>query len=523
MKNILVIRLGSIGDVVLASAPVINLKLSFSDSRIYFLTREQNAPLVRMMTGVDEVIALPRKISLLELFRTGEFFDKLGIDIICDLHGNFRSKYWMRHIAASVKAHYPKRRRERLLAVRLHRIDPIAPHTIDLYNAAVTDCGGDVYTRRPSLRLPRPYRSVDRKPIVAIAPGASYPTKQWPQERFKKLISELQDRGIADIFLLLTDNDKTIFESGSRQESSGTFIKINTPLPEVAAGIAAADLLLCNDSGLMHIGSAVGTPVLALFGPTHPTLGFAPRGWHDEIIQVEEPCRPCSLHGKKLCFRDKQYCFDRIEVDFVKAKVIDGLNKNAKNRPALFIDRDGTLIKEKGFLSDPEQVEPEEKSIEAIRMARSGGFKIIILSNQSGVARGYFGLEQVDRVNDRIRSLFAEQKAELDDILYCPYYELGTVKPFAQKSFMRKPAAGMIERAVKAHGINPFASYCIGDKLSDVRLAYSTGGRGILVRTGYGQDSVNRLTASDSFAPETITDNLFEAVKYIMTDIGTRL
>ncbi len=520
MKNILIIRLGSIGDVVLASAPLINLKLSFPDSKIYFLTREQNVPLVGLMPGVDEATPLPRKINLIRLFQTGEYFDSLGIDIVCDLHGNLRSKYWMRHIAASVKAQYPKRRRERMMAVKFDKIDPAPPHTIDLYNSAVKACGGDVFTRRPLLRLPEALKTTSNRPTVAIAPGASYAPKQWPLDRFRELIVKLSDNNIADIVLLLTEKEKGLGEQFETNKSANIKTLINAPLVEVASIIAGASLLLCNDSGLMHIGSAVGTPVLALFGPTHPTLGFSPRGWHDEVIQVDEPCRPCSLHGQKPCFRDQQYCFTRIDVDHVLSRITDRLEKNPKNNKALFIDRDGTLIKEKGFLSDPDQIEPETRSIEAVRMARSLGYKIIVLSNQSGVARGYFGLEQVELVNDRIKSLFAENNAAIDEIFYCPYHERGTIEPFAQKSFLRKPAAGMVEQAVHEFGINPFASYCIGDKLSDVCLAYSTGGKGILVRTGYGQESIGKLFSNDPFQPETVADNLYDAVKYIAKQSG---
>ncbi len=515
MKNILIIRLGSIGDVVLASAPLINLKLSFHDSKIYFLTREQNSPLVELMPGVDEIISLPQKISLSKLFQTGEYFDRLGMDIICDLHGNLRSQYLMRHIAASVKVKYPKRRRERMMAVKFDKIDPAPPHTIDLYNEAVKACGGDVFTRRPLLRLPESPKTASGRPAVAIAPGASYITKQWPPDRFKELIGGLSNNDKADVILLLTEKDKMLSEHFAAHESKNIKALIEAPLIDVVSEIAGADLLLCNDSGLMHIGSAVGTPVLALFGPTHPTLGFSPRGWHDEIIQVDEPCRPCSLHGQKACFRDQQYCLTRIDVDFVLSQITDRLEKNPKNNKALFVDRDGTLVKEKGFLSDPDQIEPEAKSFEAVRLARSLGYKIIVLSNQSGVARGYFGLEQVELVHNRIKSLFAENGAAIDEILFCPYFEHGTIEPFAQKSFLRKPAAGMVELAVHEFDINPVASYCIGDKLSDVRLAYSTGGKAILVRTGYGQESIGKLSPEDPFQPETVADNIYEAVKYI--------
>ncbi|MEW5925741.1 MAG: HAD-IIIA family hydrolase, partial [Candidatus Zixiibacteriota bacterium] len=280
--------------------------------------------------------------------------------------------------------------------------------------------------------------------------------------------------------------------------------------------IAGTSLLICNDSALAHIGSAVGTPVIAIFGPTHPTLGFWPRGLRDCILQVDEPCRPCSLHGKRSCYRDRQYCFERISVNDVLEKAMNVIKSNAGGEKALFVDRDGTLIKEKGYLRDPNEVEPEFKAVEAIKMAREAGYRIIGLTNQSGVARGYYDEDTVHRVNQRVLDIFSLKGAPVDEILYCPHYIKGELPQYAIECICRKPATGMLELASLRHNINPFNSFVIGDKLTDVQLAAVSGGRGILVRTGFGKQEEKLLQTPYVLAPEIITENFHEAVKYVV-------
>lgn len=519
MKKILVIRLGAIGDVILISPAILNLKLSFPDARIYFLTRRYVAGIAGQLAGVDEILDFPQKASLIDLFRMGEYLDRLGFDMVVDLHGNIRSKYLTKHIAAPVKVQYPKRRWERIKAVKWKKITHNPPHTIDLYNRAVEACGGKIYARRPVLRLEgggADEVSFDNTmPAVAIAPGASYPTKQWFPERFRLLAVEISKRIPANIVLILNGHDEEIETLRDTIPADRLKIIVNADLRELARIISENALLICNDSALSHLGSAVGTPVIALFGPTHPTLGFAPRGMRDVIMQVDEFCRPCSLHGKKSCYRDRQYCFENITVNTVFEKAAELTENDAGGVKALFIDRDGALIKEKGFLDDPGGVEPEYNAVEAVKMAREAGYKVIVISNQSGVARGYCTEDKVRLVNERILQIFAGNGADIDDIFYCPHYPGGVVPEYAVECNCRKPSPGMIEQACRKHSINPFLSYTIGDKRSDINLAYVTGGRGILVRTGYGRASEKKLENAASLRPEHIAENLFDAVKYI--------
>jgi len=523
MKKILVIRLSAIGDIILTSPAVLNLRLSFPDSIIFFLTRPRTSHIAKLIPGVGEVIEFPENASFIDLFKMGEFLDKMAFDMIIDLHGNFRSYYLMYRVSAPIKVHYGKRRWERFKAVcrgRGKRLNLLPPHTIDLYNAAVEKAGGRIYARRPSLRLPsrsgNPRLFENDRPIIAIAPGASYPTKKWPAERFRKLASAIHNNMAANIVFILTEHERELAGLNKEIPKEQIKILINEEITNLTGYLKQADILVCNDSALSHLGSAVGTPVITLFGPTHPTLGFAPRGMKDVIIQVDEPCRPCSLHGKKPCFREEQFCFTRITVDDVLSRINKMIKEKAKGEKSIFVDRDGTLIKEKEFIKDPEKVEPEEKSIEAIRLANSHGYKVVVISNQSGVARGFFEERDVRKVNERIVKIFHQHGAIIDDILYCPHYPGGSIPEYAINCACRKPSPGMIEKACEKHNINPFCSFVIGDKLSDIQLAYVTGGRGILVRTGYGRGKEALLKNSGSLEPETVADNLFNGVNYIL-------
>jgi len=517
MKKILIIRFGAIGDVILTSAAAINLKLSFPDSEIFYLTRRRTSGLIPLFPGVDEVLEFPQDASFRDLYRMGEYLDNLRFDIIVDLHGNLRSKYLMYHVTAPVKVQYDKRRWERIIAVYRKNINPNPPHTIDLYNSAIKKCGGKIYANRSSLRIDHTEEIFNNNaPTIAFAPGASFDVKKWPSERFIELIRDVYNQLNANIILLLTNKDKEFLSLESKLSSERLKMYIDTELAALAEIIASADLTISNDSAMAHLSSAVGTPVFAIFGPTHPTLGFAPAGLYDSVIQTDEYCRPCSLHGRKRCYRDRQNCFEKITVNDVFERIQQNIENFNSRTKALFVDRDGTLIKEKNFIDNPDEVEPEENSIEAIKLARQAGYKIIILSNQSGVARGYFDEETVRRINQRVLRLFELNAAPIDDILYCPHHADGKIPQYSFECLCRKPAPGLIEKASRRFYINPFTSYVIGDKCSDVNLAYVTGAKAVLVRTGYGTDEEEKLNFTNSFRPESIENNLYDAVKYIV-------
>ncbi|MBN2640316.1 MAG: HAD family hydrolase [Victivallales bacterium] len=171
---------------------------------------------------------------------------------------------------------------------------------------------------------------------------------------------------------------------------------------------------------------------------------------------------------------------------------------------ACFLDRDGVIIEEKNYLGDPDGVEILPGVPEALKMLKDEKFLLIVISNQSGVARGYFDLAAVDAVNARINKLLRGEGVELDAFYTCPHHpEHDGVCP------CRKPAPGMIEQAVKDFNIDLKHSFLVGDKRSDVEAAVNAGIPGIMVMTGHGK--AQTVSADTSLAPD-----LLHAVKLFL-------
>lgn len=494
----LVIRFGSLGDVILASATALNLKLTDPGGEVVFLTKERFRRVAERFDGVDDVVTLDDNASAIDYYRRLVDIDARNFDTVVDLHGNPRSWLARKIVSADHKVIYPKRRIARFQAVARSTHPEHHPHTIDMYNETLRELNRQVYSRRPQIRvsLPPPeiqsFLDVDR-PVAVIAPGAAHPPKQWPVEKFARVAEILSVRHDARIVWAVTDADSSRVRLRQQVQSEDLFELINEPIEHLAAIIARASVVVANDSGIAHLSSAVGTPVVAVFGPTHPVLGFSPRGLRDRVIEVEEWCRPCSRHGSRPCFREEQFCFTRISPETVAEAAADIIHTTAIDAPGLFVDRDGTVMVDRDYISNPEEVELIPGAADALKAARKAGYRVVVLSNQSGVARGKFSIESVERVNARLLDLLNVQGATVDGVYYCPYYPGGKVSEFDRTTFLRKPAAGMAEEAALHLGIDLRHSVAIGDKLSDLQLGRVFGGRSFLVRTGYGRQTENEL------------------------------
>lgn len=512
-QRILVIRFSSLGDILLTSPVIVNLRIAFPHGRVVFLTKEKFRSVVEMFDGVDEIVTLPERASIIHLYRLLTKLDTVGFTHVIDLHGNQRSWLARKIITADHKAVYPKRRIERrqMIARRNKLVPNEYPHTIDSYNEALRALGVPIHARRPLIpgyKLAPIARG--SSPTVVIAPGAAHETKQWGLERFREVAVQLHRIHIAHIVWTVTSDTTIDWKISDFLPADQLTELVDTPVPVLANHIAGASLTIANDSGIAHLSSAVGTPVIALFGPTHPALGFAPRGLNDRVIEVNEFCRPCSLHGSKPCYRDKQYCFDRIEIDDVIAEASEMLASRRDMRPALFVDRDGTVIVEKEFLSDVDEVELEYGAADALREAVSLGYRLVIVSNQSGVARGMFTTDTVDQINARMLELLLAEDVEVDAVYYCPYHVDGTVPEYTGEDYCRKPSPGMPEQAAEEFAIDLRRSIVVGDRRSDLELARTIGGRAFLVRTGYGREVEQHVGESIP-----VFDNLRDVVIYL--------
>ena len=183
-------------------------------------------------------------------------------------------------------------------------------------------------------------------------------------------------------------------------------------------------------------------------------------------------------------------------------------------RRAVFLDRDGTIIEEVGYLDRAERVEFYPWTIDAIRAFNRAGLAVVMLSNQSGVARGFFTEAVVDHVHTRMAAMLAEGGARIDAYYYCPHHPDGKVAGYARPCDCRKPGRGLVDRAARELGVDPARSFVVGDRWVDVALARAVGASGVLVRTGYGMSVEHQRP--DNLSADAVVDNLIAAATWIL-------
>lgn len=183
---------------------------------------------------------------------------------------------------------------------------------------------------------------------------------------------------------------------------------------------------------------------------------------------------------------------------------------------AVFLDRDGTVIEEVGYLDRRDRVELYPYATDAIKALNRAGIPIVLVTNQSGIARGFFDAAVVDDVHAHIADLLARGGAHIDKYYFCPHHPDGHIEEFAIRCECRKPGRALVDRAARELGIDPATSFTVGDRWVDVGLARSIGGKGVLVRTGYGRLSEAR--PPNDVQADVIVNNLVEAASWILAN-----
>jgi D-glycero-D-manno-heptose 1,7-bisphosphate phosphatase len=182
---------------------------------------------------------------------------------------------------------------------------------------------------------------------------------------------------------------------------------------------------------------------------------------------------------------------------------------NKHTNCAVFMDRDGTVVEEVGYLNHPDLLKLIPQSAEAITRLNQSGLKVVLITNQSGVARGYFSEQILKKIHNRLKKMLLREKAYLDGVYYCPHHP-------DEGCDCRKPKTGMLELAANELDIDLRCSFVIGDKMDDVEAAHRVGAKGILVLTGYGREEDNLHRANLLVQPDYIAQNLYEAVRWIL-------
>jgi D-glycero-D-manno-heptose 1,7-bisphosphate phosphatase len=189
--------------------------------------------------------------------------------------------------------------------------------------------------------------------------------------------------------------------------------------------------------------------------------------------------------------------------------------------PAVFLDRDGTLIEDVGYLDRVGRVSIYPWTIDALRVMRRAGFKLVVVTNQSGVARGLFPESLVPEVHNHLAEAFARGGVSIDGFYYCPHFAQARLEQYRVDCGCRKPRPGMVEQAARELDLDVSRSYVIGDHWSDIGLANAVGARGILVRTGSGGSQSEE--SADGVRADVVVADLMEAATWILLDSRRRL
>jgi len=185
-------------------------------------------------------------------------------------------------------------------------------------------------------------------------------------------------------------------------------------------------------------------------------------------------------------------------------------------RRAIFMDRDGTVCEEVGYVNHLDRIRLLPRSAAAVRLANDAGFQTVIVTNQAGVARGYFDEELVHDVHDSVRRQLAEGGARVDGIYYCPHHPEVGAAPYRAECDCRKPKAGMLLRAREEMGIDLAASYMVGDSVKDLGAGRAVGATTVLVLTGYGRGEFQHQSQRWTVHPDHVSEDLLDAVQWIL-------
>ena len=187
---------------------------------------------------------------------------------------------------------------------------------------------------------------------------------------------------------------------------------------------------------------------------------------------------------------------------------------------AVFLDRDGCVNVEDDYIRDIAQFRLYPGAAASIKRLNEAGFKVVIITNQAGIARGFTTEQMVNDVHGLLVRWIEETGAKIDRIEYCPHHPEGVVEEYATVCDCRKPEPGMIFRAASEMGIDLERSYIVGDKLSDIALGPATGAKALLVRTGFGTREEGKIKAGEAPPPDHVADGIEDAVDWILKDAG---
>ena len=338
-RDIAVLRLSSLGDVVLALPVVHALRRAYPEAKLHVWVKEEFADVFAFDPAVDHVRVLEKDARRIEdLVSMGAELETC--DLVVDLHGSLRTRVLTaRQQATVLRVRGERMTRARWVHARWSR-PPRPPHATARYARALVPLGIavegaphlalDPEAERWAAGVVAPFAG--RTP-VGIAPAARHFTKRWPEEYWLALVDRLKGRGLGLVAFSLPREKSAMPALAQAVEAAGG-LWCTERLARQAALLARMSAAVTGDTGLMHVTAACGVRVVAMFGSTSPVLGFAPAGEGHRVLCREEPCQPCTLHGRESCPKGHFRCMRELKPAEVETALDEVLAAGATPRRA---------------------------------------------------------------------------------------------------------------------------------------------------------------------------------------------
>ena len=319
MKKILIIRLSSLGDIVLTQSAVQTVRNEFPDAQIHYLTKKVYSPIVEMFNCVDKIHYWENKNALLIKLR------KLKFDIAIDLHSKLNTFIIKSFVNAKQTSTYNKEHLLRRKIVK-KKTNRTISSTVDLYFTALQKIGINTEATDPKLipinntKVPEILNQSDGKKRIGLFPGALHKTKQYPINQLAEFIDSVPTEWNCQFLIFGSNVERDLAEELEiLTETKIMNLCGELNLQQLVTAIDRMDVVISNDSGPMHMAAALEKPQIAIFGATHPKLGFAPMNKKAITLSADLQCQPCSLHGSKACPLDHFNCMKQVfAVDILK-------------------------------------------------------------------------------------------------------------------------------------------------------------------------------------------------------------
>ncbi len=328
--KILVVRLSSIGDIILTTPLLRSLKTKYPGAQITFLIKEQYKELLASSPYVDKLITFNKKDGFSGLTDIKNRLKEEKFDLFLDIHKNWRSRYLRLGIGAKKVTSYNKLifKRTLLIWFKINLYGKIKP-VYERYFDSVRDQGIKYDGRGTQIHVPdaavHKVKTVLEAagyhfngPLVILCPGATYFNKKWKPEGFVETARYLTREKSAFVVIHGGPEDKVLCSGIARTAGSGCVSLAGMfSLSESAALLKSATLVIANDSGLLHLAQSQKVPVVGIYGPTTRELGYFPVELNSTVVETELSCRPCTHNGLDKCPKKHFRCMNDITAESV--------------------------------------------------------------------------------------------------------------------------------------------------------------------------------------------------------------